>query len=78
MCVFEGAVEAYWEREVPQSVIINLSGMQLQLLPDKLLHGYVGLAGCHVALASPQISAPGPPCTHAHTRTGRVASTSVP
>lgn len=39
-----GWVKADLERRVPQLVIINLSGMQPLLLPDKLLHGFSGLA----------------------------------
>lgn len=35
----EGRVKADFERRVLQTVIINLSGMQLPLSADKLLHG---------------------------------------
>lgn len=54
MCV--GRVKADLDRRVPESVIINLSGMQLLLLPDKLLHGYGGLAARQITLPHPQIS----------------------
>lgn len=57
-------VKAGLERRVPQSVIINLSGMQLLFLPDKLLHGYSSLTACQVAFPSTDLS-----LFRAHTRT---------
>lgn len=58
VCVFDagGGMKAGLERRVPLSVIINLSGMQLLFLPDKLLHGYSALAACQVAFPSTDLS----------------------
>lgn len=49
-------VKADLETRVPHSVIINLSGMQPLLSPDKLLHGYSGPATRRRTLAKEQLT----------------------
>lgn len=63
-CVCVGEWKSRVERRVLQSVIINLSGMLLPLLPDKLLHGCDSFTSS-TSLRYPSITvSPPPTCTH--------------
>ena len=64
-----GGWKQIWSEEFLQSVIINLSGMQPLLLPDKLLHGFSGLASTPACITLSTDLCAAPRYTHTHTHT---------